>query len=53
MQAFGRGHQETVNMRFKQLGVMQQMLCHDIRNHGDCFRSVAIVTQVSICHDQP
>ena len=53
MQAFVRRCQETINLRFKQFGVMRQMFWHDIRDDGDCFRSVAIVTQLSICHDEP
>ena len=53
MQAFVRRRQETVNLRFKQFAVMRHVFRHDICDHGEYFRAVAIVTQLSICNDKP
>ena len=43
-----RSRHETVNKRFKQWGCLSQTYRHDLLMHGDIFRSVAIITQMSI-----
>lgn len=53
MQSIVRRRHETVNKRFKQFGVLKQLYRHDIRDHGDKFRCVAIVTQLSIQNGEP
>lgn len=52
-QSFVRRQQETINRRFKQFGLLKQACRHDIRDHGDCFRSAAITTQLSIANGEP
>ena len=53
MQAIVRRRHETVNRRFKQFGVLRQKYRHDIRDHGDMFRCVAVVTQLSSQNGEP
>jgi hypothetical protein len=48
MQAIVRRRHETVNARFKDWGCLGQKFRHDLLKHGDCFRSVAILTQLAI-----
>lgn len=48
MQQRVRNRQETVNRRFKNWGVLNQVYRHSIPSHGEVFRAVAIVTQLSI-----
>ena len=48
MQARIRSRQETVNGRFKNWGVLRQRYRHEIIHHGDHFRCVAVLTQLSI-----
>ena len=48
MQQRVRNRQESVNKRFKLWGILKQSFRHDISLHGDVFRAVAIVTQLSI-----
>ena len=52
-QSLVRRRQETINKRFKQFGVLKQIFRHDVRDHGKCFRSVAVVAQLSIQHGEP
>lgn len=53
MQSLVRRRQETINRRFKQFGVLRQRYRHDLRDHGDLFRCVALVTQLSIQNGEP
>ena len=53
MQSMVRRRQETVNKRFKQFGVLKQLYRHDLRDHGNMFRSVVVVTQLSILNGEP
>ena len=48
MQQRVRNRQETVNNRFKNWGILRQRYRHDIVDHGDAFRCVAMLTQLSI-----
>jgi DDE superfamily endonuclease len=48
MQQSVRARQETVNARFKDWGCLGQRFRHDLVKHSNCFRSVAILTQLSI-----
>jgi hypothetical protein len=48
MQQLVRSRQETVNARFKDWGCLGQRFRHDISKHSNCFRSVAVITQLSI-----
>ena len=48
MQAIARNHQETVNLRFKNWGILRQLYRHDISHHGSVFEAIAVMTQVSI-----
>jgi hypothetical protein len=48
MQSRCRSRQETVNKHFKDWGAMRQLWRHPIEMHGDAFRAIAIVTQLSI-----
>lgn len=48
MQQRVRNRQETVNNRFKNWGILRQLYRHNITRHGDVFRSIAVVTQLSI-----
>eukprot|EP00586_Coscinodiscus_wailesii_P007529 CAMPEP_0172490504 /NCGR_PEP_ID=MMETSP1066-20121228/20932_1 /TAXON_ID=671091 /ORGANISM="Coscinodiscus wailesii, Strain CCMP2513" /LENGTH=305 /DNA_ID=CAMNT_0013258997 /DNA_START=109 /DNA_END=1022 /DNA_ORIENTATION=- len=48
MQQRVRNRHETVNGRFKQWGVLKQVFRHDITWHGNVFRCVAMITQLSI-----
>ena len=48
MQQRVRNRQETINNRFKNWGVLRQVYRHDIPRHGEVFRVVAIVSQLSI-----
>ena len=52
MQARLRSRQETVNNRFKNWGVMRQTYRHSIPTHGDAFRAVAVITQISILNGE-
>jgi DDE superfamily endonuclease len=48
MQQLVRNRQETVNARFKDWGCLQQRFRHDLVKHANCFRSVAVLTQLAI-----
>jgi hypothetical protein len=48
MQQRVRNRQETVNNRLKNWGVLRQLFRHSIVEHGDIFRAVAVLTQLSI-----
>ena len=53
MQSIVRRRHETINKRFKQFGVLKQVYRHDLRDHGDVFRSVAVITQLAIDNGEP
>ena len=48
MQSHARYHHEIINGRFKTWGILQQTYRQDIRQHGDVFRAIAIMTQLAI-----
>lgn len=48
MQKRVRARQETVNRRFKTWGCLGKRFRHDIPKHGDVFRAVAVITELSI-----
>ena len=43
-----RARHETVNQRFKQFGVLQKTYRHPIEKHQKVFRSVVVLTQLTI-----
>ena len=53
MQSIARRRHETCNKRFKQFGVLKQIFRHNIMDHGEVFRSVAVITQLSIQNGEP
>ena len=53
MQSVVRHRHETINKRFKQFGVLKQIYRHDIRDHGNMFRCIAVVTNLSIQNGEP
>ena len=50
MRTFVRRRHETVNKRMKQFKVLSTVFRHNIELHGDCFRAVAVLTQLEIDH---
>jgi hypothetical protein len=50
MQQRCRNQQESVNRRFKNWGILQQVFrqSHRISDHGDIFRAIVVLTQISI-----
>lgn len=53
MQQRVRNRQETVNKRFKNWGILKQVYRHDIPHHGDAFRAIVVITQLSITKGEP
>ena len=47
MQARVRSRQETINRRFKQWGILKQEYRHDLTKHGDVFRAIVVITQLT------
>ena len=45
-----RRRHETVNKRLKQFKCLATVFKHDIAFHGQCFRSVTVLTQLAINH---
>ncbi len=39
---------ETVNGQFKNWEILKSMYRHDLMEHGDVFRAIAVITQLSI-----
>lgn len=39
---------ETINFRLKEWGILAQVYCHYIENHGYVFQAVAIITQLAV-----
>jgi hypothetical protein len=49
-----RARHETCNKRFKQWGVLLQRFCHnDDHFHGEIFRAIAAITQITIRTENP
>jgi hypothetical protein len=48
MQQRARNRQETVNKRFKVWGALKQVWRHAIELHGEVFRAIAVITQLTI-----
>ena len=48
MQQRARNRQETINKRFKVFGAMKQVWRHAIELHGEAFRAIAIILQLTI-----
>ncbi len=55
MQQRVRNRQETVNNRFKNWGILRQRFRHaaNLCLHGDIFRAIAVLTQLSINNGEP
>ena len=53
MQKRVRSRQETCNKRFKHFGILKQRYRHDLGDHGDAFRSCAVLTQLAIDSGEP
>ena len=52
MQQRVRNRQETVNKRFKNWGILKQVYRHNITKHGDVFRAIVVITQLSITNGE-
>lgn len=52
MQQRVRNRQESVNNRFKFWGILQQQCRHEMADHGDVFRAIAVITQLCINHGE-
>jgi hypothetical protein len=53
MQNRVRSRHETLNGRLKNWEILKQPFRHNILDHGDVFRSIAIITQLSIENGEP
>jgi hypothetical protein len=53
MQNDARARHETMNKRLKQWGCLFQQYRHSLSKHGDVFRAVAVITQLSFQFDKP
>jgi len=53
MQQRVRSRQETVNKRIKQWEILNVLYRHDLFTHGDVFRAIAVITQLSIQNGEP
>ena len=53
MQKRVRSRHETVNKRFKNWGILNQVFRHDITNHGLVFSAIATITQLQIENGEP
>ena len=53
MQQRVRSRHETVNKRFKQWGVLNQIYRHNIEDHADIFRAIVVLTQLSMENGEP
>ena len=43
-----RAHQETVNKRFKQWSILNQVFRHNLIHHHDVFAAISVITQFAI-----
>ena len=48
-----RRRQETVNMRFKQWSILNQVFRHDLCIHGRFFTAIVVISQLAIENDEP
>lgn len=48
-----QGRHETVNKRFKDFGALSTQFRHPLWKHGDVFRAVAVIVQLSLKRDAP
>lgn len=53
MQNRVRSRHETLNGRLKNWEILKQVYRHDITEHGDVFRAIAVITQLSIDNGEP
>jgi hypothetical protein len=53
MQSRVQSCHETINGRFKTWGILNEVYRHDIRQHGEVFREIAIITQLAIENGSP
>ena len=53
MQSRVRSRHETVNKRFKQWGILNQIYRHNLDNHAYVFRAVVVLTQLSMENGEP
>ena len=53
MQQRVRNRQETVNKRMKNWGILKQVYRHQFDRHGEAFRAIAVLTQISIKGGEP
>ena len=44
---------ETVNNRMKMFNCLTQVFRHGFEKHGECFRAVAVITQLAIENGEP
>ena len=45
-----RARQENLNARLKRFKVLDDSFRHDLSKHGECFRAVAVLTQIGLNH---
>ena len=48
MQTRVRSRQETVNKKFKHFEILKVIFRNDLELHGEAFRAIAVVTQITI-----
>jgi hypothetical protein len=48
-----RNHQETVNKRFKQWGILEQVYHNHLIHHRDVFVAICVITQLVIENSEP
>ena len=48
-----RARHETCNLRFKHWGCMNSKFRHSVAFHGDCFRAIVVMVQLSIENGSP
>jgi hypothetical protein len=48
-----RNRQETVNKRFKQWGVLNQIYRHNLDDHAYIFRAIVVLTQLLLENGEP
>ncbi len=48
-----RSRQETINKRFKQWGILQQVYRNNLIHHRDVFAAICVVTQLAIENGEP
>ena len=45
--------QQTINKRFKQLGILKQCYRHDPNKHHDIFAAIAVISQLAVQNENP